>query len=194
MADGRKFGSFFNRVEGEEQLQKLTFKMLVNPFNLYPLMLSGIFFTWLRNSKLLMDNPKCNICNEECSIYKRLRNIDGASFRCKTHKNKEISIRKHSFFESTKYSIQDIMTYIVEYLLDSNMKKAALRAGITYGHTTCDYSSKIREIFMQYVWDVLKHTKLSGTVELDESQFGRKRKNNRGAEKGHKIWIFGKFS
>jgi len=103
----------------------------------------------------------------------------------------EISIRKYSFFEKTKYTIQDMLTFIREFLLGSSLKKCSLNSGITYGHTAVDYASFIREIFKQYVHDMLENTKLSGRIELDESLFGRKCKNNRGKRKGHQIWIFG---
>ena len=37
----------------------------------------------------------------------------------------------------------------------------------------CDYAIFIRDIFKQYVYLMLKNTKLSGVVEIDESLFGK---------------------
>ena len=191
MASNKKFGSYVNRLEQPGYLD-MSFDDLVNPFNFYPLMISTIFITWLRKNKLLMSTYRCEECNVDYKAYNRVRNKDGESFRCSKHKNKEVSIRKFSFFEHAKYTFQEMMTFTVEYILGSNMKKAALKAGITYGHTSCEYAKKIREVFMQYVWNTLRNTKVKGTIEIDESQFGRKRKYNKGQKKGYKVWIFGK--
>ena len=63
---------------------------------------------------------------------------------------------------------------------------------MSYKNTAVDWASFTRELFMEYVdrHILAPPMQLHGTVEIDESLFGRKVKYNRGnAVRGLRVWI-----
>ncbi|XP_066921897.1 uncharacterized protein [Clytia hemisphaerica] len=188
--NGKK-GAFRNRAENNE-LINLSFEDLENPYNFYNLMQSPIFNQWLRKNKLLTDHLECEKCDgRQCTLMKRVKHINGESFRCKGSNSHEYSIRKFSFFENTKYAIQDVLAFVLEFCLSSTMKRNSKVTGVSYGKTSVDYCSYIREICVEYVWKCQSKMKFTGTVEIDESLFGRKIKDNKGKKRNPQVWIFG---
>ena len=185
-------GAFRNKHNRSNVAKSIEFEDLINPYNFYNLMQDEDLNDWMRDKRLLSKGRMCEKCDGWGSPKKRARNISGETFRCKKNNNHEFGIRKYSFFDNAKYSTQDILAYILELLLGSTMKRAAYVCGITYGKTSVDYNKSIREIFMQYVSNIQYTTKFSGTIEIDESLFGRKVKDHRGGDRNPKVWVFGK--
>ena len=123
--------------------------------------------------------------------------MDGEVWRCPFNKNHEISIRDKSYFSRTKTSIQDVLLFVISYIEGNSLHLSAQKAGIQYKSTAVDWASYVREIAVEYVYcSVLGFNTgdpliFRDHVEIDESLFGRKRKYNRGASRGHQIWIVG---
>ena len=90
------------------------------------------------------------------------------------------SVRKYSFFERAHFTIQDIMLFIKQCLGGVTLLEASRQAGISYQKSGVDWASFIRELFKEDLHRSLPHIRLSGEVEKDESQFGRRAKYHRG--------------
>lgn len=192
MADKKVLGNFRNR---ERDISKVNFENINNPFNFYSVLLnSSNIIKWLMDNGLMKCSMICPKCFVKCTLNNRDRATDGKTWRCTKNNNHEYSIRKFSFFSNIKYSIQDSLVFIREMVLGSNLKKACLNSGVAYGHTACDYSNFIRDLYKEFVYNLLKTFQLSGVIEIDESLFGRKIKYHRGAKKNQQLWIFGKFT
>ena len=193
MDQQKEFGSFRNKIDRKHVTEHVDFDNLVNPFNFYNLLQDEKLNVWLRQKGLFPKTIKCRKCDgAECKVMKRKKDISGESFRCKNNNNHEASVCRNSFFDSAKYTTQDIMAYLYEFILGSTMKRASYVCGVSYGRTSVEYNNFIREIFIEYVWKVQKTIKFRGIIEIDESLFGRKVKNNRGKDKNPKVWVFGK--
>lgn len=181
------------RMPGEMVLQ-LQIEDLVNPFNFFTLLMSppGNFYQWMADNGLLASKLTCHQCKSECKIYPRPRNCDGFSWRCLANKNHEFSIRKFSFFFRSHLYIQDILMFIYKYSEESSILQCAIATGVGYRRTAVDWASFIRDLFLQWVHDTLPTMMLEGTIEIDESLFGRKVKYHRGdPQPGMDIWVFG---
>ena len=186
-------GHFRNAKTTTEELKDVKPVELQNPHMFFFLLHSTIFLSWLRNFNLLRSTYTCPKCKSVCSLNNRASATDKQTFRCLNNKNHEYSIRKDSFFEGIKYTIQDCMVFIYEFMKGSSLKTSAKTAGISYNKTCVDYANFIRDIFTKYVWDILNERYIfDDTVELDESLFGRRIKYNRGKCLKPQVWIFGK--
>ena len=122
----------------------------------------------------------------------------GSSSKGKRKKKKKkacdtgYSLKKYSFFERIKYSIPDFFCFIRELLAGSTLKRTCQESGVHYNHTAVDYANFVRDVYKEYVFNMLKTKKLRGIVEIDESLFGRKIKHNRGRNVvNHRTWILG---
>ena len=111
-------GNYRNVKEDEEDI---TFADLGNPFTLFKLMFRERgFVTWLQRKKLICGQMECEKCGEMCKVYARTRNVNKFNWRCS--KSHEIAITKYSFFENSKYTIQDMFLFITEFAKNSSLK------------------------------------------------------------------------
>ena len=69
---------------------------------------------WLQHKDLINLNVPCSICRKTLNLQKLNRNIDSYILRCNTNEcsGKIISIRKNSFFEKWKCSLQQAIKVI----------------------------------------------------------------------------------
>ena len=72
------------------------------------------------------------------------------------------------------------MLFIKQCLGGVTLLEASRQAGISYQKSGVDWASFIRELFKEDLHRSLPHIRLSGEVEKDESQFGRRAKYHRG--------------
>ena len=191
----KSIGNYRNRIS---DVSEVGFANLENPFTMYHLLLQGEgFFDWLKDNSLIARTMVCEV--DQCGLAmrwsKRVNALDGFSWRCK--KQHEQSIRKHSYFYGSKFCIQDVIVFLVEFAKHHSLKSMAKSSGITYGHSAVNYASSIREMFKWYVGKYYREHKYKGTVpvECDESLFGQKVKHSRGNpnNSNNKVWIFGKY-
>ena len=169
-----------------------------NPFTFYSLMMAPTFFliNWLMEHNLLAGQVFCDKCdNGLATLVQRPEKLDGYSWRCrKGGQDFERNIRRHSYFDTFRLPLADVINFIKQYLDGHTLKKAAGLTNINYKSTAVDWASYIRDIFMQYVYDevICARMMLSGVVEVDESLFGKRCKYHRGKPKtGIKVWIVG---
>ena len=186
----KKPGNFCSR---KYQVGSITLKDLENPWTFYALFgdeNSKNIIEWMQTNGLLLKDAECQKCDSPCSLYKRTKCIDGYQFRCRNNKNHEISVRKFSFFERSKLDLRDIVNFIRTYLYGHNLSQCANLAGIHYKSTAVDWASFVREVMVEYVSSTVSTLKFTGTVEIDESLFGRKHKYHRGKSTGMYIIVY----
>lgn len=196
-SENAAFGSFRQRLHGE-QLANAKFADLNITWNFHALMVWewDKVLAWLRKQQLLVipQNLLCTDCNTYCKEGDHKDKIDKKVLRCK-QRNHQISIRKFSFFENSKFSIQDIFQFIICFLQKHTLSQISLICGMNYTRTAVAWASTCRQICMEFVYKTLfqsdlnsTHLQLSGHVEIDESMFGRKTKHHRGdGSKGLKV-------
>ncbi len=201
-----KGGYFLKQISNAEEI---SFKDFENPWTFHGLFMqsSSIWIQWLISQGVLANqeqiwcqhitNQKMQfICASRCTLQKRSNKIDGYTWRCKENSAHETSVRHASFFAKSKHTIPDTMQFIKCYLDGMTMKKCAAFSNIAYNSTAVTWSSYLRDVFMQYVWDsvIQSEMKLGGcnVVEVDESHFGKKCKYHRGNIKSSiDVWIVG---
>ena len=120
----------------------------------------------------------------------RSKKKDGYSWRCPNRAH-EYSIRRNSFFERAQFPIPDVMEFLLSFAEKQSLYRASARAGMHYGTSAVHWANFIRDCCKMYIYEKMSNTMLSGTIEIDESLFGRKVKNNMGNPRGKQIWIFG---
>jgi len=172
-------------------IHSLPISHLDNQFNRFTLLMSPplTLINWLQNNNLLASSMKCDKCHEDCTMNARKKTIDGYSWRCKNRH--EISLRRYSFFSQSHLYLPDIINFILNYADGYSLWKCANNSAVAYGNTAVDWVSFCRDLFIQYYCESIRPVKFSGTVEIDESLFGRRMKYHRGHARGQKVWIFG---
>ena len=179
-------GAFVRR---KTNLSEISFTDFQNPWTFSYLFLSSQkdILDWLMEHKLLANELKCLHCENDCKISRRSRNIDGYSWRCTSNRNHEFTLRKFSFFEGSKFPIQDIMQFLLSFLERNTLLRSAIKSGMDYKKTSVDWASYCREILKHFVFtqylDEENPLRLSGQIEIDESLFGRRFKYNKGQKK-----------
>lgn len=185
MAEKKKPGNF---LEKKKQASTISLNDLENPSTFFGLFGDSdilVVIKWLQTHKLLVEDMTCSKCDVPCKLYKRKSVIDGYQFRCTANKNHEISVRRFSFFENSKIGLRDAMNFLRCYMGGANLNQCANQSGLHYTSTAVDWASFIREIMMNYVHNTASNMKLSGTIEIDESLFGKKQKYHRGKNTGN---------
>ena len=127
------------------------------------------------------------------NLQKLNRNIDGYILRCNTNEcsGKRISIRKNSFFERWKCSLQQAIKVIWGWSKCKLMKLIATETGIGY-RTVGDYCHLIREKTCRYFQDNRITLGVEGVpIEIDEPCFRHMSKFIRGRQPDRELWIFG---
>ena len=185
----RGCGSFQWRTN---KVNKIEFRDFVTPWNFFAVFLreDSIVIKWLQEGGLQVSRMYCTRCdNHDMRLWKRSSSVDGVSWRC--NHGHEISIRQNSFFEKSHISLRDIMLFVYEFLKHQTLWRTSQQIGFCYKSTAIDQSNFVRDLFRQYTKDVVFNWKFSGDVEVDESGFGRRSKNNMGARKGCRVWTVG---
>ena len=191
-------GQFRNRKSDEHHIG---FKDFENPFNFYALMFLPIqeLIRWMMDHNLLVKSLPCPKCGEECKLSSRKGKLDTCSWRCRNiseHEDKkdlEGSIRKHSFFDHSHFTFQDIFQFTYAFLQGHSLLQCSKLSGMHYNNTAVDWANFVREIFKVYVHNLYESSfQLDGEIEIDESLFGHKCKFHRGNPRtGLKVWVFG---
>ena len=181
---------WFNRISGKEVL-KLPLSELENPYNLYALLNVPweAFREYLKRQGLLPTRMKCQKCNKTAYLSKRSRNLEGMGWKCKD--NHETTMRRFSFFAKAHFFTQDIINFIVCYITGSSLLHCSKISAFAYKNSAVDWASYVRELFVQWVYEVMRKKVFHGTVEVDESLFGKKVKHHRGNPRGLHVWIVG---
>lgn len=187
----RGCGSYQKRIN---EVNDIDFRDFVTPWNFFAVFLSDdrVVIKWLQEHGLLLNNMYCIRCNNAdlpMRLQTRKSCIDGVTWRCVY--GHELSIRRNSFFEKSHISLRDIMLFVYEFLKHQTLWKTSLQTNFSYRSTAVDWANFVRDIFRQYTNDVVFNMKFSGDIEVDESIFGRRSKNNMGARKGCRVWIVG---
>lgn len=104
----------------------------------------------------------------------------GSIYRSSKNRDHTRASRTYSFFEKSNLLIQDIMLFIKNYLEKCSLSQCARFFGMSYGSTSVNWASFIREIFKDYYYRNLRFKKLHGIIEIEESLFGRRVKFHRG--------------
>jgi hypothetical protein len=84
-----------------------------------------------------------------------------------------------------------MMLFLKLYLETRSLNESAKQAGISCQASGVDWACFVRELFKEYVSKEVFQMQLSGTIEVDESIFGRRRKYNRGVNSASQVWIVG---
>lgn len=98
----------------------------------------------------------------------------GMSMRCSKSRDHKCSIFKHLFFEGLKLYIWDIFMFTKCYLDNLTLKQRATFSGVSYGSRAVDWVEFIRELMKEFYKVHFKNMTISGTIEPDESIFGRR--------------------
>ena len=194
----RKSGG--NYRERITDASRITFKDFVNPWNFFYLFgcIESVIIEWMQNNGLLAVTLMCDhsVGANKCGGIMTLKpssNLQGGQlFRCQKDRNHRKPMRTNSFFQGSHLLFQDIMVFIKSYLEKNTLLQCAKFSGMAYGSSAVDWASFMRELFLEHYVRNIKNLKLSGTIEIDESLFGRRVKFHRGnPNKGMKVWIFG---
>ena len=182
----------------KEQVNDIVICDFDNPYTFSLLMLSEQqqLIQFLQHNGLLCDDVICEKCSSVCRTALRSRESEGFSFRCQKDKNHEYSIKRYSMFSNCQINIRDMLVFIRSYLLKMSLKACAQEAGMDYRHSAVDKARFIRDFFKEYVYKYVVNREnpmvFQGTVEIDESLFGRAIKNHRGNPRsGKRVWIVG---
>ena len=185
-----KVGNFRARLE---DLELATIQNLHNPWTFHNLFLKEniVVIKWLQNQNLLASTLICPTCKKCCYLSKRKKAIDGYSWRCTSNRNHEYGIRKHSFFERSKFMLGDIMTFILCFLDQMSLQKCAIKSGFSYKNASLEWCMYCRELLIEYISRYVINDdnplKLHGEIQIDESLFGRSNKYHRGQGQGLKV-------
>ena len=87
--------------------------------------------------------------------------------------------------------MQDVFNFVFSFAESASLLNCSLYSGMDYSNSAVEWARKIRDLMAEYYVAEIEPIKFSGTVEIDESLFGRKNKYHRGKTVGSKIWIFG---
>lgn len=163
-----------------------------NPWNFFSLMMAGddVLYGWLRQQRLLPETLACNAkdCGGTMTLKVFSRAPGGLIFRCDRNRSHQQAARANSFFEKSNLTVQDILLFCKSYLDRLSLYQCAQFSGMSYGSTSVNWASMIREMFKEYFQRVIRSRQLSGVFEIDESLFGRRVKHNRGnPNKGLKV-------
>ena len=148
---------------------------------------------WLMDEGLMAKERSCPICAEEMCLTRYEDRWDGVKWECrkqvngKIHKS-EVSIRKGSWFDSSKMTLEEILKLTYWWCQDLDQAQIKHELGIAES-TGVDWDSFCREVKIILLENGEKLGGKGKVVQIDESKFG-KRKYHR----GHHVegqWVFG---
>lgn len=191
--EGRRSGGNFR--ERKLDVSSITFRDFANPWNIFHLFSQddSVVHEWCRQNGLLATSFPCPV--DDCSGNMDLRSLSrghgGVVFRCSSNRNHTRVSRVYSFFEKSNVLLQDILLFIKSYLEKNSLAQCSRFSGFSYTTTAVNWASYIREVFKEHFYTNLRHRKLRGIVEIDESLFGRRVKFHRGnPNRGMKVTNF----
>ena len=189
----KKPGNFNNR---KVESNSITFSDFSNPWNFFSVFLNeqDVVHQWCRDHGLLPLSLPCKSpgCDGVAMLRARKGYVANEVFRCNKNVSHQRQTREFSFFEASKIPTNDILLFVKSYLDGCSLNQCASFAGISYGSTSVDWASHIRELFKDDFMRNTIHKKISGEIEIDESLFGRRVKYHRGNPNvGVKVWVFG---
>lgn len=124
---------------------------------------------------------------------------DGKIWRCSDNKcRKTLSLRHGSFFENSRLSLEKILIFSYCFATNTSLK-TALHESSTDEHTTSpetgvDWYQICREVCLNVEIHKYSKEKIGGEgmhVEIDESKFGRIKKNKQGEILEDGVWVLG---
>ena len=153
-----------------------------------------ILIHWLMDEGLISKKQFCPMCGEEMNLRRCEDRSDGLKWECKRQENgkrhkAEISIRKGSWFEKSRMTLEEILKLTYWWCQDLDQAQIKHELALAEG-TGVDWDSFCREVCEITLLE--NGEKLGGEgkiVQIDESKFG-KRKYHR----GHHVegqWVFG---
>ena len=150
---------------------------------------------WFQAKNLIRTELVCSKCGSMCKMCRRERCLDGFSFRCESGRH-EYSIRIDSLFENFRFSIADIILFLINLLDGMTLKQNAFKINVNYRQAAPRWAKIVRRVMANRVWLEYFATdgsayKLRDLVECDESKFGRKIKANSGCPRGRCVWLMG---
>ena len=179
-------------------ISEITFSDFTNPLTFSNLQQHEGLIKWLQDNGLLLTEMNCpnDNCNGICKTAVRNKVPEGYTLRCRSDKNHEYSIKTWSIFFGSHLLIQDRLIFLRTFLINVSLYMGASESGVNYKKTAPTCAKKMRQLFKHYVLRTIPNDdnpeQFGGIVEIDESVFGRKIKNNKGNPRtGRKIWIVG---
>jgi hypothetical protein len=148
---------------------------------------------YLREKGLLHDGHYCMKCSIWMSLVKdKSREHDGYVWRCKLCKSK-ISVRADAFWATLKINLNVAVFLLYLFARDVQLCIAVTLFNETINEkTVSDYYNLYRDLMSR---DMIDNPAILGgpgvIVELDESKYGGKRKDNNGRKIAEGYWVFG---
>lgn len=181
--EGRKTGGNY-RCRKKENLLQISPQDFENPWNFFALMSlpDAEVYEWLRMQDLLATNISCTSpdCNGDMFLRGAANKPGGAVFRCNKDRTHTKNCRSYSFFEKSNLAIQDIILFVKSYIDGCSLSQCSRFSGVSYNSTAVHWGSFVRELFKEHFHRNTKNKVLTGTIEIDESLFGRRVKHHRG--------------
>ena len=152
-----------------------------------------MFIQWLMDERLIAKERLCPMCDERMTLTRCSDRSDLFKWECrkqekgKRHKA-EISIRKSSWFEESKLTLEEIVKLTYWWCQDLNQSQIKHELGLAES-TGVDWGSFCREVCEITMFENSEKLGEGKIVQIDDSKFG-KRKYHRGHHvKGQ--WVFG---
>lgn len=142
--------------------------------------------TFLKERKILAEKMVCSVCQQQMSLIK---NRDTKVFRCKAHKNQKASIKKGSFLQDSKITLQEFIRIAYVWSRQITGVVASDMCEVS-GKTICSWYQYLRDATSHHM--VMNPYQIGGpghVVQIDESLIC-KRKYNRGRVPEQR-WVFG---
>lgn len=122
-----------------------------------------LFVYWLMEEGLLAKEPLCPICAGEMSLSRCEDRSDGFKWECRIQVNfkkhrAELSIRKDSWFEKSRMTLEEILKLSYWWCQDLDQKQIKHELGL--GESTgVDWDSFCREVCEITLLDIAKKTR-----------------------------------
>ena len=105
---------------------------------------------WMMQQGWFQSEMKCVTCSSECTLGKRMRKLDGYTWRCQNDKNHETSVRKFSVI-----CLTDIIEFTRCFLQYQSLLNCSHNSGLAYKSTCVDWANFHRELFKEYVFTTM---------------------------------------
>ena len=168
---------------------------MANIFDIFSIVCSfDVLLGFLRRKGLIADGWICNRCHRQCLVVVQ-RCGDGYAYKCGGCK-KTFGSRKNSFFDNSNLSLRNIICIIYFFAQNETVSQTLLHLkGLVSRKAIEKYFGFLRLVCWRYSNRTMPKLGgrgvLAGTVEIDETCVGRKRKYNRGFHRGQQSWVFG---
>lgn len=129
------------------------------------------FAMWMDQQGFIdCQNKQCLECQSSLVLQYRARFTDNVCLRCTNQECRTVfSVRRHSFFEQSKISLQNQMQLLTLFVSQSSVQSAARVCGLTI-KTVSLFFKKCREVWNdELAYDPIVFTD-NGEYEVDEAQ------------------------